>query len=545
MTDDGTHAEHDHVVTSTTIGDCDEALQELYLYLDGELTDETAHDHHGTTSTTASRASRPSTSRPSCGMVITKPLRRRGARVAASAASPSDWRRRRRGASRRRGSRPQSERADAARGDPAADLGYGSGRLVYDAVMALADVWHFWIAAVRWSSRRRRAGGQVVGVMYVKKVVAAPVPAPRTERWPGAVDWALAERVAVRVAGREPFAESYHYDSLDAGLRRAHRAGRGAGRGRAPGCGRWPARPGPASTDRAGLGRGPTSRRSSGCCARSSTSSSSWPRASPLSPLAQQGRRGRGGHDARLDVDPGARPVRPAGHRGRGPRRPGPRLLRRPQRPGPREAVRLPAPRVPPVAGAARGHPPGPVHRRAVDARALPRPGRADRSTPSTPTRSGSSTRSAASPRPSAPATTRSTTAAIMALLASPEQRAVLDQVGGLMSLLEGHGDVTMDRAGAGLIPSAERFGRVLRQRRQNASGPGQAAPAAHRPRGQAQPVRAGRAFIEAVENVGRPRAARPGRGAAREPADASPRSADPDARGSPGSAPLTRAPDR
>ena len=31
----------------------------------------------------------------------------------------------------------------------------------------------------------------------------------------GAVDWALAERVAVRAAGREPFAESYHYASLE------------------------------------------------------------------------------------------------------------------------------------------------------------------------------------------------------------------------------------------------------------------------------------------------------------------------------------------
>ena len=30
----------------------------------------------------------------------------------------------------------------------------------------------------------------------------------------GAVDWAFAERVAVRVCGREPFAASYHYDSL-------------------------------------------------------------------------------------------------------------------------------------------------------------------------------------------------------------------------------------------------------------------------------------------------------------------------------------------
>ena len=58
----------------------------------------------------------------------------------------------------------------------------------------------------------------------------------------------------------------------------------------------------------------------------------------------------------------------------------------------------------------------------------------------------------------------------IVALLATPAQTEVLQQVGGLMSLLEGHGDVTMDRAGAGRIPSAERFSRVLRQRRRNVS---------------------------------------------------------------------------
>lgn len=54
----------------------------------------------------------------------------------------------------------------------------------------------------------------------------------------------------------------------------------------------------------------------------------------------------------------------------------------------------------------------------------------------------------------------------LAALLATPEQAEVLQQVGGLMSLLEGHGDVTMDRAGADRIPSADRFGRVLRARR-------------------------------------------------------------------------------
>lgn len=34
------------------------------------------------------------------------------------------------------------------------------------------------------------------------------------------------------------------------------------------------------------------------------------------------------------------------------------------------------------------------------------------------------------------------------------------------MSLLEGHGDVVMDRAATDLVPSAERFARVLRPRR-------------------------------------------------------------------------------
>ena len=56
------------------------------------------------------------------------------------------------------------------------------------------------------------------------------------------------------------------------------------------------------------------------------------------------------------------------------------------------------------------------------------------------------------------------------ALLATPRQREVFSRLNGLMSLLEGHGDITMDRAGAARIPSAERFGRVLRQRRQSAN---------------------------------------------------------------------------
>ena len=62
-------------------------------------------------------------------------------------------------------------------------------------------------------------------------------------------------------------------------------------------------------------------------------------------------------------------------------------------------------------------------------------------------------------------------TGGMMGLFASEAQRETLEQLAGLMSLLEGHGDVTMDRAGDGLVPSADRFGRVMRRRRESARG--------------------------------------------------------------------------
>lgn len=60
----------------------------------------------------------------------------------------------------------------------------------------------------------------------------------------------------------------------------------------------------------------------------------------------------------------------------------------------------------------------------------------------------------------------------VVGLLAGPEQFALLQRLQGLMTLLEGHGDVTMDRAGEGRIPSSERFSQVLRERRANVRGP-------------------------------------------------------------------------
>jgi coenzyme F420 biosynthesis associated uncharacterized protein len=59
----------------------------------------------------------------------------------------------------------------------------------------------------------------------------------------------------------------------------------------------------------------------------------------------------------------------------------------------------------------------------------------------------------------------------LAAVLATPEQRETLDRIGGLMSLLEGHGDVTMNLAGSGRVPNAWRFERVLKARREQSRG--------------------------------------------------------------------------
>jgi coenzyme F420 biosynthesis associated uncharacterized protein len=94
----------------------------------------------------------------------------------------------------------------------------------------------------------------------------------------------------------------------------------------------------------------------------------------------------------------------------------------------------------------------------------------------------------------------------LVALLASPEQHEVLQQVGGLMSLLEGHGDVTMDRAGADRIPNAARFSRVLRQRRQSISGPMRVVQKLIGLEAKINQYEQGERFIGAVEAVGGPK---------------------------------------
>jgi len=59
----------------------------------------------------------------------------------------------------------------------------------------------------------------------------------------------------------------------------------------------------------------------------------------------------------------------------------------------------------------------------------------------------------------------------LASLLATPEQKITIDKLTGLMSLLEGHGDVIMTRATGDLVPSSKRFARVMSHRRKNATG--------------------------------------------------------------------------
>ena len=88
-------------------------------------------------------------------------------------------------------------------------------------------------------------------------------------------------------------------------------------------------------------------------------------------------------------------------------------------------------------------------------------------------------------------------------LFSSPEQRKVLEQVSGLMSLLEGHGDVTMDRAGADRIPSSVRFGQVLRERRKQNNAMARLLQKLIGLEAKLKQYEQGEQFIEAVEKVG------------------------------------------
>lgn len=93
--------------------------------------------------------------------------------------------------------------------------------------------------------------------------------------------------------------------------------------------------------------------------------------------------------------------------------------------------------------------------------------------------------------------------AGVLGLVAPPEQLAVLRQVQGLMSLLEGHGDVTMNRAGAGAVPEAEWFARVLQERRRRANPAARLVLQLTGLESKMKQYAEGERFVEAVEAAG------------------------------------------
>jgi coenzyme F420 biosynthesis associated uncharacterized protein len=95
----------------------------------------------------------------------------------------------------------------------------------------------------------------------------------------------------------------------------------------------------------------------------------------------------------------------------------------------------------------------------------------------------------------------------LVAMVSSPEQQAVFHQIAGLMSLLEGHGDIVMDRAGAELVPSAARFSRVLHERRRRANPVTRLIQRLIGLEGKLNQYAAGERFISEIETVGGERA--------------------------------------
>jgi coenzyme F420 biosynthesis associated uncharacterized protein len=95
----------------------------------------------------------------------------------------------------------------------------------------------------------------------------------------------------------------------------------------------------------------------------------------------------------------------------------------------------------------------------------------------------------------------------IFGLFASPEQRDVIQQIAGLMSLLEGHGDVTMTRAVGELVPSADRFASVLQARRRRSNPLSRLMLRLTGIEGKLNHYAAGERFIAAIEVEGGPRA--------------------------------------
>ena len=90
----------------------------------------------------------------------------------------------------------------------------------------------------------------------------------------------------------------------------------------------------------------------------------------------------------------------------------------------------------------------------------------------------------------------------IVTILATPEQQKTIQRIGGLMSVLEGHGDLIMDRAATDRVPSAERFSNVLHDRRQ-AKGAAKVVQKLVGLEAKLKQYQEGEKFLEALEEAG------------------------------------------
>jgi coenzyme F420 biosynthesis associated uncharacterized protein len=95
--------------------------------------------------------------------------------------------------------------------------------------------------------------------------------------------------------------------------------------------------------------------------------------------------------------------------------------------------------------------------------------------------------------------------AGVVGLVATPGQRLALQKISGMMSLLEGHGDVTMDRAGAAEVPGASSFSAVLHERRTQAKGLTKLMSRILGLEAKMRQYAEGEKFVEAVEASGGP----------------------------------------
>ena len=91
----------------------------------------------------------------------------------------------------------------------------------------------------------------------------------------------------------------------------------------------------------------------------------------------------------------------------------------------------------------------------------------------------------------------------VAGLFINDQQRAILSRLGGLMSVLEGHGDLIMGRASAGVIPEAERFEEALHQRRESPNLVAKIIGQLYGFDAKLRQYAAGKAFLEAIEEAG------------------------------------------